>query len=164
MREWHFDEVVREAKVTKVVASKWLRKFSSEGLITRVKQTGKFPYYSVGMGNPVYRSLKRVYAMEQLHRCGLLPRLMSLDKASTVILFGSIAKGDWYKGSDIDIFILGEQGTFEKSFFESRLDRNIELHVFHDASELQSVESGLLKNVINGYVVKGQIQDVVGAV
>lgn len=43
----------------------------------------------------------------------------------------------------------------------SQLNKNIELHIFKNRKEIQMVKTGLIKNVINGYVVKGQIQDFV---
>lgn len=159
LKEWHFKEMVREAKVTKLVANKWLKKYVSEGLLTYVKEKGKFPFFTVGSNNSVYYSLKRVYALEQLHKSGLIPKLSSLKSAKTIILFGSIAKGDWYKDSDIDIFVFGDITNFDKNLYELKLHKNIELHIFQNKEEINEVKTGLIKNIINGYVVKGQIQD-----
>lgn len=161
LKEWHFDVIVREAKVTKAVANKWLKKYIREGLISYVKENGRFPYFTVGSNNPVYNSLKRVYALEQLHKSGLIPELLSLKTAKTIIIFGSIAKGDWYKDSDIDIFVLGNIPDFNKNIYELKLNKKIELHIFKDKEEIQEVKTGLIKNIINGYVLKGQIQDIV---
>jgi len=161
LREWHFGEIVQEAKMTKAVANKWLKKYVREGLLRRIKEKGRFPHFTVGVQNPVYQSLKRVYALTQLHQCGLIPKLLSLNAAKTVILFGSSVKGDWYKGSDVDIFVLGSIPDFEKNIYERRLGKHIELHLFQNTAEVREVKTGLMKNIINGYVVKGQIQDVV---
>src|SRR3989338_11357045 len=108
LKEWHFEEIVQEAQVTKAVANKWLKKYVNESILKRFKERGKFPYFTVGKNNANYYSLKRIYALEHLHKSGLLPKLLTLKEAKTVILFGSIIKGDWYKDSDIDIFIYGE--------------------------------------------------------
>ena len=159
LKEWHFEDLRREANVTKAVASKWLKKYIKDGLIKRIKKKGRFPYFSVASNNPVYYSLKRIYALQKLHASGLIPKLLSLDKAKTIIIFGSIAKGDWYKDSDIDIFIFGNSSGFDKNIYELKMKTNIELHVFEDKKEIEEVKSGLIKNVINGYVVKGSIQD-----
>lgn len=161
LKEWHFKEIVREAKVTKVVANKWLKKYVSEKLIHKVKENGKFPYFTVGSNNTVYYSLKRIYALEKLHNSGLIPKLLSLKHAKTIILFGSMVKGDWYKDSDIDIFIFGSISYFNKKVYEAKIGKNIELHVFQNKKEVNEVKTGLIKNVVNGYVVKGQIQDIV---
>ena len=98
--------------------------------------------------------------MEQLHKSGLIPELLALKNAKTVILFGSIIKGDWYKDSDIDLFIFGDISDFDKNPYELKLGKHIELHIFHNKHEIKEVKTGLIKNIINGYVVKGRIQDI----
>lgn len=161
LKEWHFKEIVKEAKATKLVANKWLKKYVSQGLLRHVKEKGKFPYFTVGNNNPFYYSLKRVYALDQLNISGLIPTLLSLKMAKTIILFGSIVKGDWYKDSDIDIFVLGDISDFDKNIYELKLHRNIEMHIFQNRSEIEEVKTGLINNIVNGYVLKGRIQDFV---
>lgn len=161
LKEWHFEEIVREAKITRLVANKWLKKYVSNGLLSHIKEKGKFPYYKVGSNNPIFYSKKRIYALDQMHNSGLIPKLLSLKTAKTIILFGSIIKGDWYKDSDIDIFIFGDIPEFNKKLYETRLKKKIELHVFQNKEEIEEVKTGLIKNIINGYVLKGQIQDIV---
>lgn len=160
LKEWHFEEIVREAKITRLAANKWLKKYVSQGLLKHIKEKGKFPHFTAGSNNAVYQSFKRVYALERLHESGLIPDLLSLSTAKTIILFGSIVKGDWYKDSDIDIFIFGDIFGFDKTIYEIRLHKNIELHIFQNLEEIGEVRTGLIKNIINGYVLKGQIQDI----
>ena len=38
LKEWHFEEIVQEAHVTKAVANKWLKKYVREGILKRVKE------------------------------------------------------------------------------------------------------------------------------
>ena|SRR3989344_6155247 len=159
-KEWHFEGIVKGAKVTKAVANKWLKKYVKDSLLKKIKENGKFPYFMVGSNNPVYYSLKKIYALDQLHKSGLLTKLLSLN-AKTIILFGSFIKGDWYKDSDVDIFILGNISNLDKNDHEINLGKHIELHIFDNKEEIQEVKTGLIKNIINGYVLKGQIQDVV---
>lgn len=159
LKEWHFEEIVREAKVTRMIANKWLNKYIHEGLLKKIKNKGKFPYFTVGSNNVFYYSLKRIYALKQFHDKGLLPKLFSLNEVKTIIIFGSSIKGDWYKDSDIDIFMYGDSNDFNKELYELKLKKHIELHVFKDKKDLGDVKTGLIKNIMNGYVVKGQIQD-----
>lgn len=160
LKEWHFEEIIKEAGISRLAANKWLRKYISESLLTRVKEKGRFSYYTAGQNNPVYLSLKRLYALEQLHKSGLIPLLLSSKTSKTIILFGSMAKGDWYKDSDIDIFVFGTLKNFNKELYESRLGRKIELHIFPDKKEIRQVKSGLMKNIADGYVIKGSLQDI----
>jgi len=160
LKQWHFEEIVKKAKVTKTVANKWLKKYLKEGLLQKVKEKGKFPYFMVGSNNLIYNSKKRIYALEQLYKSGLISKLSSIKSADTVIIFGSFARGDWYKDSDIDIFVYGNIDDFDKNNYESKLKKHIELHVFENKEEIKQIKTGLINNVINGYVVKGRIQDI----
>src|SRR3989344_3146034 len=164
LKEWHFEEIVKVARVTKAVANKWLKKYVQEGLLIRKKEHGKFPFFTVGSNNPVYYSWKKIYLLEELHKSGLMPKLLSLQDAKTVILFGSSSRGDWYKNSDIDIFIFGDYTDFDKNIYELKLNRRIEMHAFQNKKEIKEIKTGLIKNIINGYVIKGQIQDIVEVV
>ena len=163
LKEWHFEEIVREAKVTKAVANKWIKKYVKSSLLKKIKEKGKFPHFTAGKDNTVYHSLKRIYALERLHESGLIPKLMSLKNAKSIVLFGSLSRGDWYKESDIDIFIYGGIGDFDKSAYELKLGKHIELHIFQNKEEIREVKTGLIKNVINGYVIKGNVQEIAEA-
>lgn len=162
LKEWHFEEIVKEANVTRAVANKWLQKYRTEGLIHRIKQPGQFPYFTAGSNNIIYLARKRLYALEQLYSSGLIPDLLALPEAETIIIFGSIIKGDWYENSDIDLFMYGRLNHFDKRRYELKLNRNIELHIFENKKELKAVRTGLLRNVLNGYLIKGQLQDLAG--
>lgn len=159
LKHWHFEEIVKEAKVTRAVANKWIRKYVKEGLLKRVKEHGRFPYFSAGINNPAYIAKKRVFALNLIYDSGLMQHLLSLEKAKAVIIFGSMAKGDWYMESDIDIFIYGSSIGLDKHKYELRLKRNLELHVFETKKDIDEVKTGLIKNIINGLVIKGSIQD-----
>ncbi len=161
LKEWHFENILREAKVTRVVASKWLKKYSTLGLLKRIKKRGKYPYYTAGSNNLVYYSWKKYYALKQFYESGLIECLLTLKNAKTIILFGSMIKGDWYKDSDIDIFIYGKANELNKNLYELRLQRHIELHIFENKKEIRKVKTGLINNVINGYLIKGKIQDLI---
>ena len=160
LKKWHFEEIVKAAKVTKAVANKWLKRYQKEGLLNRIKEKGKFPYLTAGSNNAVYYSRKRIYALEKLYKSGLIQHLLSLTDAKTIILFGSIIKGDWYKDSDVNLFVYGSAKDFDKKVYERRLRMQIELQVFETKKELSEVRTGLIKNIVNGYIVKGQIQDI----
>ena len=78
-----------------------------------------------------------------------------------ILLFGSASSGNINKDSDIDIFVLGDISNFDKIKYELKLNKNIELHTFQNRKEIDEIKTGLIKNIINGYVIKGQIQDIV---
>lgn len=156
-RQWHFEEILREAKITRSKADRWLKQFLRNELIKKVKQKGKMPYYLGNSEFPAYRNKKRIFALNKLYESGLLNRLYSLKKAKTVIIFGSYSRSDWYKDSDIDIFIYGNAEGFKVADYEFKLRRDIQLFVCKNHDELSKYGSGLIKNIIKGNLIKGDL-------
>ena len=157
LKEWHFEEMVREAKVTRAVANKWLKKYVKRGLLKRIKEKGKFPYLTAGSGNTIYFSWKRMYALEQLHQSGLIAKLLSLQNAKTIIIFGSMSKGDWYKDSDVDIFIYGDPEGLSIVEYELKLESFYFCFGQPGKNDLSELGNGLLRNIIKGNLIKGDL-------
>ncbi len=159
LQHWHFEELVKASNLTRSATNKWLKRYVTQGVLKKIQEPGKFPYFTVGASNATYLARKRLYALEKLYSSGLIEHLLTLKNAKTIIIFGSIARGDWYKGSDIDLFIFGDADDFDKRHYEKQIGRHIELHEFSSKKELESIKNGLIKNVMNGYVVKGDITE-----
>ena len=74
-------------------------------------------------------------------------------------------RSDWITDSDVDVFIYGnnEEMPFDSMWkglgFQGKY-RTVQVHTSHTKKEMEEVKSGLLKNVLRGYVVKGDIYEV----
>ncbi len=156
-REWHFEEIAKETKIARSKADNWLKKFVKEGLIKRIKERGKMPYYLSNYNSLEYKTKKRIFALTKLSESGLLSHLYSLQKAETIILFGSFSRSDWYKNSDIDIFIFGDPEGLKIANYELKLRRNIQLFICQDKKELSKLGDGLIRNIIKGDMIKGNL-------
>jgi len=156
-KEWHFEEIVKEVDIARSKADGWLKKFLKEGLIKRIKNKGKMPYYISSYDLPEYKHKKKIFALEKLHQAGLLNHLSNLEKAKTVILFGSFSRSDWYKDSDIDIFIYGDPKGLSIAPYELKLHKEIQLFICPDKTELAKLGSGLIRNIIKGNLIKGDL-------
>ncbi len=156
-KEWHFEEIVEEAKITRSKADRWLKQFVEEGLIRRIKKQGKMPYYVSHYISPSYKNRKRLFALNKLYDSGFLNHLASLQKAKTVIIFGSFARSDWYKESDIDLFIYGETEGLKLAGYEIKLNRDIQVFTCNKKEDLHKFGEGLIRNIIKGTIVKGDI-------
>ncbi len=156
-REWHFEEVVKETKLARSKADNWLKRFIKKGLIKRIKVKGKMPYYLSNYDSSEYKNMKKIFALNKLHDSGLLNHLDSLKKAETVILFGSFARSDWYKGSDIDLFIYGDPEGLKIADYEIKLHKDIQLFVCQDKKELEKLGKPLIRNIIKGNLLKGNL-------
>jgi predicted nucleotidyltransferase len=161
LKKWSFQEIMSQTKTTKLVTNKWLKKYTDLGLIKRIKNLNKHPYYQAGLNNTTYKAWKKHYALQEMHESGLIIELMNCEEANTIIIFGSKIKGDWYKDSDIDLFVLGNIRNFNKNIYEKKLNTTIEIHVFQNKNELKKIKSGLLKNIITGYYVKGNAEELI---
>jgi len=156
-KEWHFEEILKEAKITRSKANGWLKKFIKNGLIKRTKEKGKMPYYVSNYESPSYKNRKRLFALNKLYSSGFLDHLSSLQKAKTVILFGSFARSDWHKNSDIDIFIYGEPEGLKLAKYEMKLHRGIQIFICHNQKKLHKFGEGLIRNIIKGNLIKGDL-------
>ena len=156
-KHWHFEEVLKFAKISRPQGMNWLKKFRLLGLIKRIKPKGEMPYYVANYERPEYQSKKQLYALNMLEEQGFLTHLTGLTKAHTIILFGSLSRWDWHRDSDIDIFILGDPEGFNKQEFRSKLHREIETFVCRNKQELSHFNPALLRNIAEGYLVKGNL-------
>lgn len=156
-REWHFEEILTTAGIARSKAFHWLKKFTKEQLIRRVKAKGAMPYYIGNHESPFYKSRKRIFALQKLYESGLLPHLTSLKNARTVILFGSFARSDWYKDSDIDLFIYGDPEGLQITEYELKLHRDLEVFICRTRKEVAKFGMGLIKNIMKGILIKGDL-------
>ncbi|MCK5283291.1 MAG: nucleotidyltransferase domain-containing protein [Nanoarchaeota archaeon] len=156
-REWHFEEIVKEAKIARSKADNWLKKFAKDRLIKKIKKKMKMPHYISNYNSAEYKYNKKIFALTKLYESGLLNHLGSLEKAKTIILFGSFSRSDWYKNSDVDIFIYGDPDGLKIANYELKLHRDIQLFICQNKEELTKLGEGLIRNIIKGNIIKGNL-------
>lgn len=164
-KHWHFSNIVETSGVSINIAGKWLRRFQKDKIIKRIKPKDRMPYFVGNYEEPEYKAQKKLYALQKLYGTGLIQELQRLKNAKTIIIFGSYVRTDWTTDSDVDVFIYGESEKFKFGRYWDGLgfqgkSREIQVHTFHTKKEMEEVKSGLLKNVLRGYVVKGDIYEV----
>ncbi|MBI2130115.1 nucleotidyltransferase domain-containing protein [Candidatus Woesearchaeota archaeon] len=115
------------------------------------------PYYTSNYESPAYKNRKKLFALNKLYDSGFLNHLISLRKAKAVILFGSFARSDWYENSDIDLFIYGDPEGLKIANYEMKLHRNVQLFICHNQQELHKFGVGLIRNIIKGNLIKGDM-------
>jgi hypothetical protein len=157
-KQWHFLELANKLNLAQSKLDKWLKRFISEKLIKRIKENGKMPYYVTNHECPEYRNKKRIFALMNLHETGLLNYLSAL-KNKTVVLFGSMSRSDWYEKSDIDLFIYGDASDIKIGKYEMLLGRDIQIFYAKDEKDLKKMGPALLKSIIKGITIKGEIPD-----
>ena len=159
LKRWHFEDVVKESKASRERVNHFLKKLVREKFIIKVKQTKKMPYYSANRDSPKFRSEKRLCGLKLLEETGLFEHLNSLKGIKTAILFGSFARGDWNKSSDIDLFIYGNASFFEKGKLETKIKREIQLFNYQNPKKIKKeLDSKLIPNIIKGFNIKGSLE------
>jgi predicted nucleotidyltransferase len=160
-RFWHFKDIVKAAKISENRASFWLKNLLKEKIIIYHKTKGSMPYYTANFDNTNYKNQKKIYALEKFYETGFFKHLESLN-AKTIVIFGSFSRADWHLKSDIDLFIIGNDEDLEKGKFETILHREIQLFSFKNKQEIKNINPNLISNIINGYFVKGVVQNIIG--
>lgn len=160
-KHWHFKDIVKQAKISENRANYWLKNLQKEKIISYTKLKSKMPFYTANFENTDYKTQKKLYALEQFYKTGFLNHLESLN-VNTIIIFGSFSRADWHTKSDIDLFIIGDDEKLEKGKYETILHREIQLFTFKNREEIKKVNPHLISNIINGYFIKGQVQNIIG--
>lgn len=156
-RQWHFEEIVQEAEMARSKVDSWLKRLIQEKVIKKVKFNNKMPYYISNYESPEYKIRKKIFAFNQLYESGLLNHLYTLKKAKTIIVFGSFSRSDWSEDSDIDLFVYGDPEDLKIAGYELKLHREIQLFICKNNQELEKFGSGLIKNIIKGNMIKGDL-------
>ncbi len=159
LRQWHFEDLVKEAELSRDRTNYFLRELIKEKLITRVKPRGKMPHYIANRDLPKFRLEKRLFGLQLVEKTGLFEDLTTRDGIKTAILFGSFSRGDWSKSSDVDLFIFGDTSGFVKEKFEQKLKRPIQLFAYTNSKEIkEDLDPTVIPNLIKGFTIKDSIE------
>lgn len=97
--------------------------------------------------------VKMSFFVEQMYISGLIQYLEQELQASTIILFGSVRKGEYDAESDIDIFVAGvKKQKIDLSVYEKTLGHPIQLFIEDTIAKLPE---RLRDNVANGIKLQG---------
>jgi len=159
LRKWHFETILKESGISRERVNHFLKELLKEKLILRVKKKGKMPYYIANRDLPKFRSEKKLYGLNVLEKSGLFENINSCKEIKTAILFGSFARGNWSKSSDIDLFIYGEDKDFNKGLFEAKLKRDIQVFKYKDKRTLKkSLDPAVIPNIAKGFFITESIE------
>ena len=145
-------EYARLMLITPPTASSLLKTYEKEGLLLKEKDRNYILFYANNDSN-AFIILSRLYWQH------VLSELTSYIEANTinptVILFGSLSKGEAKQDSDIDIAIFASKKTLDFAVFEKKLKRKIQIFWHISINEIGSKE--LANSIINGHILAGRI-------
>lgn len=154
--EFHIREIAKLLHISPTSATDYLEGFRSRSLLTRRKERNHV-LYKAKTDNKLYKFKKLSYNLFRL--APLIEYIETeLNYPDAIILFGSYARAENTKESDIDIFILTE--SKRELNLDKKTPDNIEIFRFSRArfNELQQSNPELVNAIINGITVSGQLE------
>src|SRR3989344_7584653 len=153
-REFYVRELAKLLKKSPTTISKYLEILKKEQLLI---SSSKFNHllYRADI-NRKFKDLKLNYNLSLIRDSGLVNYLKeTFNFPEAIALFGSFAKAENAKKSDIDILIVSPaKKKPDLKSFEKRLGREIQIFVY-SGKELSSLKNKeLLNNFINGIVLE----------
>ena len=160
-REFHIRELAKITKTAPTTATVYLEDFKKENLLEKSKSRNVI-LFKANLENPLFKEIKKHYNIINILKSGLLEYLNEqLNYPEAIILFGSYAKGENTKNSDIDLFILTEsKKEISLKQFEEKLIPEIQLFIYNkkELNNLKKINKDLLNNILNGIKLSGFIE------
>lgn len=152
LRRWHFETILAESGISRERVNHFLKELLKDKFVIRIKKRRKMPYYEANRDSAKFRSEKKLYGLKLLEESGLFENLNSCKGIKTAILFGSFARGDWSKSSDIDLFIYGDDTEFQKEVYEKKLHREIQVFAYQNKNEVtRNLDPTVIPNIVKGF-------------
>jgi len=153
-KEFHIRELSRDLKIPKTTVSYHVNSFlKDEFIIKNIK--GVFSSFRANETNEKYRFYKKEEFLKKLMESKLLDYLEREFNPKCIILFGSFAKAEYDKKSDVDIFVQAKESNYNLSKYEKLLKHKINLFF---ETNLNKLSKELLNNILNGIKLRGFIR------
>ncbi|MFC1774742.1 nucleotidyltransferase domain-containing protein [Nanoarchaeota archaeon] len=159
--EFHIRLLARMTKLHPNTVMKETDELEKEGLVVKIPNKLQNRTIIKGNTNNIFFLLsKKFHNIEKIYKSGIIEYLNTKMHYPTVVLFGSYAKAENHKESDIDLFIISEEKVPDLLRFERKLNTEIQVFVHTKKSfrKLQETSPELLNNVMDGYVLTGYVE------
>ncbi len=128
--EVYLREIAKKVNLSPSASKKYADILVKKKIIIEEKKSN-LRLFRANNPNLFYKSLKKANSINKILNSGILNELLEKSiNITSVVLFGSVAKGEDSFESDIDILVIGKKGEFREEKFEKKLDKSIQLHFF----------------------------------
>lgn len=162
-KEFHVREIARILKKSPTTISKYLKEYQKKGILISEKKLGHL-LFKANVEDKNFRNKKLNYNLSLLNNSGLMEFLEEwFNYPKAIVLFGSFAKSENIKKSDVDLLIISskkEMPLREIKKYESKIGHEIQLFI-HSPDELKKLRvknKELFNNWINGIVIHGYFE------
>ena len=149
--------IARNLGVSPTAIAKALPLLEKEKLIVTEKdKTMNFSSTRLNRDNQKTFDFKKIENLKLIYESNLIQYLEETFPGTTIILFGSYARGEDVEKSDIDIAIIGSKEKEFKDYkvLENFLERNLSLNFY---PLINKIDKELKNNILNGIVLVGGI-------
>ena len=126
-------EYSREIKISPPTASSLLKKFSKDDLLISSRK-GVYLYFRANRSHFLFKGIARLYWQSLLNK--LLRDLHKEVLFKKIMLFGSIAKVENTRNSDIDLYVDLEKRNINVTELEKKLKRKIQMHFKNELANI----------------------------
>ena len=152
-RRFSVREYAKIIKVSPPTASKILSNLTNENLLNKLQDRQYLLFWAKNTSQ--LRNLAQIYWKQRLEDIGIIDYLNKKFLNPTIILFGSLVKGENTQSSDVDLAIIASKKQINLETFEKKLKRKIQTLNFN---RMSNVTKELQNNLINGYTLNGRIK------
>lgn len=147
-------EIAKILKVSPTAVANSLKLIAKNNLIT-IKKIKNINFVGFNRDEKKAVELKRVENLRNIYLSGLSDYLEENLAGGTIILFGSYAKGEDVKNSDIDIAVIErKEKSLKLDEFEHTLNREVNVQ-FYDS--WKKIHKYLKNNILNGIILEGSV-------
>jgi|SRR3989344_3828258 len=128
--EVYLREIAKKIKISPFAAKKYIDILLKENIIQEERKAN-LRYIKANVNNPFYKHLKIAFNINLILKSGLIEYLKeSIPNITSITLYGSLAKGEDDKKSDIDLLVIGKEKHLNLEKFADKISKEITLHVF----------------------------------
>ena len=129
-KEVYLRELAKLVKLSPFAVKKYIEMLLKERLVQEERRAN-LRFFRANTSNPFYKQLKVSFSVNSIVKSGLIETLKEhIPSVTSIVLFGSLAKGEGTEESDVDMLVIGKPTHPNLSSFEKKLGREINLHVF----------------------------------
>lgn len=159
-KEFHIRKLARLTKLNPNTIINITNKLLNKKLISKKKDEDTNRVLIKANLNNEFKLKKQFYNIKKIINSGLIEYLNNTLAFPSIFLFGSYAKSENHKNSDIDLFIICDKIIkIDLSYFEKKLNCEIQLFI-HNKEEFIKMKKDnkeLLNNVLNGIKLSGYL-------
>ena len=157
-RDFHLREIAKLAKVSSSTAKRFLDFYNEKGFLEKQRKAN-LVLFKANLENPAFKHMKVSYFLMKSR--SLANYLKQVYPDSSIVLYGSCARGEDDLQSDIDLLVISrKKEKAELAKFEKQLERKITLLMYtpQDWEEKTRSDRAFYERILtDGIVLQGSL-------